>query len=434
MQHSDILIIGAGAAGLMAAYELAKAGKKVTILEARGLIGGRIHSTHHFGDLHMAETGAEFIHGHLPVTLQLLKDAGIAYHNAGGEFWHAKDGALSQEEHMIEHWDTFIEQLNALEEDMSINDFLDAYFAGPQYASLRHSVIQFAQGYDTADICRASALALREEWQDEGYESQYRIDEGYGTLTAYLAGQVLQHKGAIHTNMAVKEVHWRSGQATAITANNESFTAPKLIVTIPVNTLQLDTNEKDAITFHPELVEQRAAVQKLGMGAVIKILLQFSEAIWQHPSVQQLANNDMRKLSFILSDQAVPTWWTQYPKDSNLLTGWVGGPAAEEMKDRSDEEILHIAIASLANILALKPSFIQEKLKASHIANWTTVPYIRGSYSYATVETNRARDILTQPVEDTIYFAGEALYDGPAMGTVEAALDSGKKAAEAILH
>src|ERR1700733_8201521 len=118
MNDSDILIIGAGAAGLMAAHTLAKVGKKVIVLEARDRCGGRIHTLNHQSFFKNAELGAEFIHGDLPVTLGLLKEAGIKYHSANTEMWRYHDGRLNNESFFIEGWDLVIEHLNKLEQDI----------------------------------------------------------------------------------------------------------------------------------------------------------------------------------------------------------------------------------------------------------------------------------------------------------------------------
>src|ERR1700761_9540378 len=112
MKSTDVLIIGAGAAGLMAAYTLSKAGKKVTVLEARNRIGGRIHTLHNESFFRHAELGAEFVHGNLPVTMQLLKEAGIGYTSTGGEFWQYEKGEFSKDRHFIEGWDILMKKLN----------------------------------------------------------------------------------------------------------------------------------------------------------------------------------------------------------------------------------------------------------------------------------------------------------------------------------
>src|SRR6202171_3418986 len=97
--HPDhIVVIGAGAAGLMAARELARAGNRVTILEARDRCGGRIYplSAQEFG--YPAEGGAEFVHGAAPVTRALMREARLSLSPMAGARWTARSGALSPDE------------------------------------------------------------------------------------------------------------------------------------------------------------------------------------------------------------------------------------------------------------------------------------------------------------------------------------------------
>ncbi len=187
MENTNILIIGAGAAGLMAAYKLSKKGKKVTILEARNRIGGRIHTLDDSSYLKYAELGAEFVHGNLPVTLQLLEEARIDYHPAHGEMWHYDKGKFDKGFQQADHWGLLMKKLNELEEDITINEFLQQHFAEDQYAVVRESVRKFVSGYDTADPFKASAFALRNEWQSEDDDAQHRIREGYGRMIDYHA-------------------------------------------------------------------------------------------------------------------------------------------------------------------------------------------------------------------------------------------------------
>jgi len=70
---------------------------------------------------------------------------------------------------------------------------------------------------------------------------------------------------------------------------------------------------------------------------------------------------------------------------------------------------------------------------ADKVYNWTADPFTRGSYSYATVQTKNAREILKTPVAQTVYFAGEALFEGEQLGTVEAALVSGLEVAKEVV-
>ena len=93
---------------------------------------------------------------------------------------------------------------------------------------------------------------------------------------------------------------------------------------------------------------------------------------------------------------------------------------------------MHVALDSLEEIFSVESSFLKTKLKAHYIKNWANQPFIKGGYTYITVEEGKVKGTLYNPIKDTIYFAGEAFYDGPYMGTVEAALASGKRVAEDI--
>src|SRR5437660_224157 len=134
MEKFDVIIIGAGAAGLMAAKILCDAEKKVCILEARDRIGGRVHTLHKEGFTKAVDAGAEFIHGELPLTIKLLKEAGIEYHNMEGGLWQLKNNVLVKREDFIEHADQLIKKLKELDQDMSIAEFLQKYFPEDRYA------------------------------------------------------------------------------------------------------------------------------------------------------------------------------------------------------------------------------------------------------------------------------------------------------------
>ena len=327
MEKSEILIIGAGAAGLMAAYKLAEKGKKVTVLEARNRTDGRIHTIENESFFQHAELGAEFVHGDLPVTLGLLEEAGIAYSPAGGEMIRYSDDKFSEDEQFIEEWDLLIKKLNDLNHDISIAYFLSEHFPGDQYKKLRDSVWKFVSGYDTADPHLASAFALRKEWQNEDEDAQHRIDKGYCTMISYLADKIKAHDGHIYLNSIVKEVDWKPGDVKVITTDGLIYSAEKLLIALPLGVLQAEKGETGAITFHPAIKEQSLAVNDIGFGAIIKFLLEFDHVFWESNLVTKLAGKSLKHMGFLFSDEQVPTWWTQAPKHSPLLTGWLGGLA-----------------------------------------------------------------------------------------------------------
>jgi len=185
--HAEhIVVIGAGATGLMAACELGRAGKRVTILEARDRCGGRIHPlpAAEFG--YPAEGGAEFVHGEAPVTHGLLREARLSLLTIEGAQWTVEDGWLSREEPQDPREAQLHKALQELKDDLTVAEFLRRHFAGPEYDRLRHSIERMVEGYDAADPERASILALRDEWMDGGRSTQARIIGGYGALVDFL--------------------------------------------------------------------------------------------------------------------------------------------------------------------------------------------------------------------------------------------------------
>lgn len=428
MNKSDVIIIGAGAAGLFAAHTLVKAGKKVTVLEARNRIGGRIHTVGNARFAGHAELGAEFVHGNLPVTLNLLHQAGIAYIPVSFEMWQYHNDTFSQSNEFVEKFDELLEKINDLQEDMPLHDFLKMNFSQPEYDTMRLQVENYVAGYDTADIHDVSAFALRNEWNHEDEDAQHRLVPGYASVIHYLAKTCTDAGSEIVLNSVAKKVVWHNNHVKVLTASGSIYEAQKVIVALPLGVLQSDAASEGAITFNPHIPQQQSAIQDMGFGALIKIVLEFDAPFWENATGTNLST-----MGFLFADEAVPTYWTQAPAHSPIFTGWLGGPPALAKKDAPAEEILQEVLTALGNVFSIDEATLKEKLVAWHVANWTAEPYTRGSYAYDKVASPAARKILLQSIQDTIYFAGEYLYDGPAMGTVEAALNSGKATAEQLM-
>ena len=219
-------------------------------------------------------------------------------------------------------------------------------------------------------------------------------------------------------NQPVKQIDFTTEPAVVTTTSGDRYTAGKIIVTVSAGVLQAGD-----ILFTPALSQHKAALHQLGFGAVIKVLLQFKNPFWKQ------YNED---LSFIFSDEEIPTWWTQSSSNSNLLTGWLGGVPARKKSSTTTENILKLALLSLSSIFKISANTLYEHLSHHHIACWQNQSFIKGGYSYNTVYSSAAKIILSEPVNDVLFFAGEAIYDGPSQGTVEAALQSGKITAQRV--
>lgn len=421
VQATHFLIIGAGAAGLMAARELAHAGKRVTILEARDRCGGRILSlpVGEFG--YGAEGGPEFVHGAAPVTRALIREAGLSLQRRSGTRWNKRSGAFRRDDWSMPHAARFYEALTELKADLPVAEFLDRHFADATYDDLRRSVIRTVEGYDAADPHKMSTLALREEWMARDDGEHGRIAQGYGAMIDYLATDCRRHGAAIRLGAAVTAVEAVGGGVAARCADGSLFEGDAAVLAVPVPLLL-------AIALPQAARRRAAAAADIGYGNVVKLLLRFATRWWA-----ELEGGQFADMSFLISNAAVPTWWTQHPAEHPVLTGWYAGPKAGRVAALSESELVTMGIDSLAEIFAMPFERIRHGLVTARAINWGNDPYARGAYSYATPATRDALATLKDPGDRTVLFTGEALYAGPDMGTVEAALASGAETAKAIL-
>jgi monoamine oxidase len=419
-KSEHIVIVGAGAAGLMAARELARAGRRVTILEARDRSGGRIHPLPASQFAYPADGGAEFVHGEAPVTRGLLREAGLSLQVIEGAQWSFDGTKLSREDRHEPHEAVLQAALNGLKHDLTVADFLRRHFAGDAYARMRHSIERMVEGYDAADPERASTLALREEWMDGGHAGQARIAGGYGALIDLLVKECRRHGVAIRLGCVVSAIEESSGAVTIRCAGGDVHGCDRVILTVPLPLLR-------EIALPQAARAKAAAADDIGFGNVIKILLRFERPWWRD------GRDDLADMTFLLSDQTIPVWWTQRPSEHPVLTGWFGGPRTAGLSGLDSQALIEAGIGSLAAMFGLSRDDLARDVVAAAATNWAHDPFARGAYSWATPQTRAAQAILAR-ADGPILFSGEALYRGRDMGTVEAALASGLETAGMILR
>lgn len=413
----DVLIIGAGAAGLAAARDLSAARKRVCLVEARERLGGRMHTLHVAGLPLPIELGAEFIHGDAEPTFAIVDAAALLVHRLSDDHWWSREGKLRRVDDFWQRVARIRARIGRLRRDVSFADFLRTQRLAPREREL---ALSFVEGYHAAHADRISAEAVRAS-DDELDEAprQYRIASGYDRVLAWMRAGLDPERSEIRLNTVVRELAWRKGEVVAQTSGGR-IAARAAVITIPIGVWKAAAEQPGAIQFTPELRTKEAALAKLEVGHVVKIVFRFREPFWGDTTFVHSA------------DRWMPTWWTTAPARSPLLTGWAGGHAADRLLAEGADGMRDRALDCMARAFGQKRSMLDGLLAASWMHDWQADPFSRGAYSYAGVGGSSAHHELAKPLSRTLFFAGEAT-SGDETGTVSGAIASGRRAAKELL-
>jgi monoamine oxidase len=210
------------------------------------------------------------------------------------------------------------------------------------------------------------------------------------------------------------------------------LTASRVLVTLPLAVLQTAPGEVGAVEFVPALPPRKvAAMKKLEMGRVIRVVLRFRERFWEN--ISPVKSKTLSEMSFLLSqDEWFPTWWTRMPEKLPIITGWAPFRSAERLSGKSRDFVVEQSLGSLGRLLGLSVQDLAQRLEAAYLHDWQSDPFSRGAYSYGKVGADGAQEELGRPVEDSLFFAGEASDVSGNNGTVHGAIASGRRAAAEI--
>jgi monoamine oxidase len=184
----------------------------------------------------------------------------------------------------------------------------------------------------------------------------------------------------------------------------------------------LQRRDAGGVLFSPTLPEKESAIDSLSMGPVVKLVLEFRKTFWP-----------VRDFGFVHAlGEPIPTWWSN--KGRPIVTAWAGGPRAAELSRLGPDELKQLALSMLAEMFDQELAKVRDLLVAVHQHDWVNDPFSRGAYSYTPEGMMGRADELAAPVEDTLFFAGEATDSTGEQGTVHAALASGRRAARQMLE
>ena len=440
---ADVVIVGAGVAGLAAAGALHEHGLSVIVLEARERIGGRILTQRDSQLASPVELGAEFLHGSAPELEEIVAAAGLVAVDIHGERWESRDGTLRPLADFWTRLDAVMRYLDANRHpDRSFADFLARRPGGRRLARDRTLAMQWVQGFHAADPERVSERALADGGSPRGDVREQRLGRvlnGYDTVAHWLAQQ---QGDRIRLGSIVTAIQHAAGEVHVALQHMDGSSRPAIsaraaIVSVPLGVLQAPTGDLGAIAFDPPLERdpaKRAALTGAAMGAVVRVTVGVRERFWASERfAERHGRAALDRLAFLhTTDEHFPVWWTSYPLHTPALVAWSGGPRAFALSGLTPEQIADLALRSLGRQFGLSQRDVRRQVTGTWTHNWQRDPFARGAYSYVVVGGTDASKQLARPIRRTLFFAGEASDTEGRTGTVHGAIDSGRRAASQV--
>lgn len=395
----DVLILGAGMAGLEAAQELTRQGRSVTVLEARDRVGGRIHT-----DASGFDHGAYWLHQdpeHPNPLVQVARDLGLtmvpdpgrqlAYdgtpdlERAGREYSQAREAVYERfEEAGQDGRDIPLSQV-------PLGPGKWSWTAGQHYGPQDMAV-------------ELSQVSSRDFAMTAGEETDQILTEGMGQLI-----EAHSHGIPIELNCPVTAVKW-GPEGVEVTAGGRSYHARDVIITLPTGVLR-----SGAVAFDPPLPEEKLrALEHLPMGHFNKVALEFAAPLPGEVPAGAFLNLKDEPVEFLL-----------HPGGKNMAVAFVGGDTALALEKQGPQAMADFALDRLKKVFGpdLKPV-------GSTVTRWDLDPWARGSYSVASPGYQSAREELRRSL-GPLHFAGEATHV-PWACTVAGAYLTGRDAAREI--
>lgn len=446
MTSNPVLIVGGGIAGLSAAKRLKEKGIPVLVLEGRDRLGGRIHTVDLAGDqASWTDMGATFMDDHLTNRVyHVLNDAGAEFHPV----------------HMRLFGQRFFDQRSSRWQGWGTAAWTMAKF-GWRYSRLQAKSSKFATLGERIRALLGEKPRREDEfllrfmpemgiggpldethpnvsaknfWEYRNYEekSSMMVTGGYRLLVNLMRKPLSESEVLLDqlvTHISVPQDASAKPSVIVKTSEGRTFEGSHVIVTVPLGVLKAGT-----ITFDPPLpAAKQDVIQRIGFGNVEKTTMTFKNAFWrsdpQKPSNFFGVPETLAPHGMFIDVSAVAGSGPGKPA-SPCLAHVCGTDIAKWTVENPEEAVERI----VSDLEKMFPDSFEPPV-ATATSTWGSDPFSRGAYAYPSVDT-RPGDFATLG-ESThggmVLFAGDACAEGTFLGNVEAAMDSGDRAADAIV-
>ncbi len=413
--NTDVLVIGAGMAGVTAARELTREGFEVTVVEGGDRVGGRLRTIRDFG-LDPVEAGAEFIHGDGAATWPEIRAAGLGTRpcplirdtmlSLGGPAQWLPMALLHPGSW---HAATILRSIASFSPpDVSAREFLERRRDRGRARVLSEMTLTAHLPGSIDEIGMLGLVSDGVHRLETGLN--HRVADGYDRLPGYVGSDL-----DIRVGFVVENVRWEPDGVWLRSINGEELWALTAICTLPVGVLAAGS-----VRFDPELPDGKiSALRDLRMGPVLKILLRFSERFWP------------RRLAILACGAGPMTlyWPVAYRTgtDNPILIAYATGPRAAALAEVGEDEAAETAVADLGRLFPKVD--VGGLLVAYRRVDWCADPLACGGYSFVRVGGAGARERMAAADTGALLWAGSATESSPIAETVEAAYLSGLRAA-----
>ena len=405
MSSVDVVIVGAGAAGIAACRMLQAAGLDVRVLDARYRVGGRAHTEQMLGL--PVDMGAAWLHfAEENAFTGIAQEGGFTVirrePNWGGEaLIGAREPTAEEREQVGQSWGRYYALIEAAAEagrDVAVSDVLPA----DEFRARFDAVMTWAVGVESGAVSTVDLARYAESTHN------WAVAQGLGSVVAHAAAGM-----PVTLGVQVTAIRW-DDKSVRVDTPRGAIRARAAIVTVPTSVMA-----SEDIKFSPHLPPRFGnAFRAIPLGVVNKVFVRVEEEALPFAGTTQLigADNTSRTASY-----------TVRPAGQPLIAAFFGGELSKELEQRGELEAF--ACDELQRIFGAD---LVSGIIATQATGWGQDPWAKGSYSAARPGQADQRAVLGEPVSPTLSFAGEAC-SREHYGTLHGAWQSGRRAARRVI-